>query len=554
MEALLRHHPEKRPFPCAVAATEKSHHSVPILALNRRAASFHLEPGFSITRALARCPQLHILPRDPDAEAHALRDLLELAESLTPDFELTTPDTLTLDLQGSAEFHPRRNASQTNTDHCPLGTWHSRVSELGLPAHLATATTPDLAHLLALSPSSSDSLVFRGPHSRWSRTTIQLSPACDVPQKVFHSLPLQLAQQLPHLALENGTLEICHMWGIHTLGDLAQLPHQDLAERLGPAIAQLHDILHHKLHRPLFLIHPLESFVSTIHLEHPIDSSVALIFFIRKYLQNLCNRLISRYLCCIQIELNLINSNKSLNRLIVRLPEPTASPEIILTPLQARLENLQLSAPVESIELSLTPSESSPAQHQLFGHSIRQPHRLTDTLIRLSALLGDDRIGFPVPHFTHRPDTFHLAPAHRLFSNAGSPPQKQGSVGVPPTYQPQPTQPQGKAPNSSTSHSALATQHSAEGTHPLSRYRPPLEIAVAFDPPKHGHPQPLALLTGPHRGRILKLHGPFPISGHWWSPGESWQQLEWDIQLETHHLLRLSHTPPDLWHLQGHYA
>ncbi|MEP4079672.1 Y-family DNA polymerase [Haloferula sp.] len=544
LEALLRHHPEKRHFPCAVAATEKSHNTVPILALNRRAAAFRLEPGFSMTRALARCPKLLVLPRDPDAEAQALHDLLELAESLTPDFELTTPDTLTLDI--------------SRNPHSPIPDFKSRLSSLGLPAHLATASTPDLSHLLSLSPSSSESLVFRGPHSRWSRATTQPSPVCDVPQSVFHRLPIHLAQNLPHLDLQSATLEITRMWGLRTLGDLSQLPRQDLTERLSPAIAQLHDILHTKLHRPLFLIHPLESFTSTIHLEHSIESSTALIFLTRKYLHNLCNRLISRYLNCTNIHLALRLSNKRLKQVSVELPEPSARPDVLLAPLQARLESLQLSAPIESLELSLTPGESSPGQHQLFGHSIRQPHRLTDTLIRLSTLLGDDRIGFPTPHFTHRPDAFHLNPAHRIFENTAPWHDRPGH---------DPSESRRKATQASTSHSpahrslgeggAPLTQHSREAGSsgpPLSRYRPPLEVSVAFDPPSRGHPQPLALLTGPHRGRILEHHGPFPISGHWWSPPESWQQLEWDIQLETQHLLRLSHTPPDHWHLQGHYA
>ena len=508
-----------------------------------------------MTRALARCPKLLVLPRDPDAEAQALRDLLQLAESLTPDFELTTPNTLILDLSRCA-LDLRSTDSQAKHQHTE--TLKQRLPALGLPAHLATGPTPDISHLLALSPNTSHSLIFRGPHSRWSSAPHTSPPLCDVPQKAFHELPLDLAQALPFLELRTSHLELFSLWGLHTLGDLAKLPRQDLAERLGPSVAQLHDILHAKLHRPLFLIHPLESFTSTIHLEHSIESSIALVFLIRKHLHNLCNRLISKYLSCIRISLELRLSNESLKRISIELPEPSASPEILLAPLQARLESLQLSAPVESIELSLTPGESGPGQHQLFGHSIRQPQRLTDTLIRLSALLGDDRIGFPVPHFTHRPDSFHLAPAHSIFHGSASPrhdrlghdPQSTHRKATPTTTSP----PSSNGARDSSRASREATPDSRASGPPLTRFRPPLEIAVAFDPPKRGHPQPLALLTGPHRGRILKFHGPFPISGHWWSPPDCWQQLEWDIQLETDHLLRLSHTPPDLWHLQGHYC
>ncbi|MEM1082559.1 MAG: DNA polymerase Y family protein [Verrucomicrobiota bacterium] len=559
LEALLRHQPDKRRFPCAVAATEKTDTSVPILALNRRAAAFRLQPGFSITRALARCPQLQVLPRDPEAESLALRDLLEVAESLTPDFELTTSDTLLLKLRGCpgpgqavvaaarSEHQPRRPADagpHPSTPHPPpqsygaagfsLGTFHSCVSRLGLPAQLALGPTPDLAHLFSLCPATSYRLVFRGPSSRWSRGPHLPDPLCDVPQNVFHVLPIALAQALPLLELQTSNFDLLQQWGLRHLGDLAQLPRQDLAERLGPEIARLHDILHAKYHRPLTLVRPIESFTSITQLEHPIESSQALVFLLRKILGNLCNQLNAKYIKAQSIHLELKLENGCLKQIEIHLPEPAITPEILLAPLQSRLESLRLSAPVSTLKLSLISGEASDVQHQLFGHHIRQPHRLTSTFIRLSALLGEDRIGFPVPHFTHRPDSFHLAPAQTLFTRGDQ--REKG--------------------HSCPAAAARGTTHHRPAGLPLSRFRPPLEIAVAFDLPagQRRHPDPLALLTGPHRGRILNSHGPFPLSGHWWSPAESWQQLEWDIELETHHLLRLSHTPPDHWHLQGHYA
>jgi hypothetical protein len=67
------------------------------------------------------------------------------------------------------------------------------------------------------------------------------------------------------------------------------------------------------------------------------------------------------------------------------------------------------------------------------------------------------------------------------------------------------------------------------------------------------HPRPLALLSGPHPGPITKRRGPYPMSGDWWNPQSVWQRLEWDIEMENHHLLRLAFLPPDQWQLEGRY-
>jgi hypothetical protein len=61
------------------------------------------------------------------------------------------------------------------------------------------------------------------------------------------------------------------------------------------------------------------------------------------------------------------------------------------------------------------------------------------------------------------------------------------------------------------------------------------------------------LLNGPHPGEIIDRRGPFPASGDWWRPVESWQRLEWDIQLASRHLLRLVFLTPDAWQLDGIY-
>lgn len=91
------------------------------------------------------------------------------------------------------------------------------------------------------------------------------------------------------------------------------------------------------------------------------------------------------------------------------------------------------------------------------------------------------------------------------------------------------------------------------GPLPLRRFRPPLDVAVAGTG-QGFHLRPQALLTGPHAGLISGLRGPFPFSGDWWNPDTAWRRVEWDIGMESGHLLRLVHLPPGRWQLDGAYA
>lgn len=514
LESLLRHQPEKRRHPCAILSSSIEHRSSVVRHANRAATRCGVHAGLSPTRALARCPELRFLERDPDSEATALRDLLEVTEALTPDFELTTPDTLVLgefqisDLGFQIEGDPHPGFRSQSEIRNPKST----IEALGLPLHLASASTPDLAHLFSLHPATSHVLHFRGAHYRWK------SPA--PLQDQLTALPLAL---LRTFSLSPPQLELLRQWGVQSCADLARLPHQGLAERLGPELARIHDLLHGRHHRLLRLFRPAESIETRVDLDHPLTNSSALILWFRRSLRVLCARLASRYRAASQIELQLELEASPPHLHRHRLPEPSGLPEILLRPLATHLEHLELPSPVTGFLLRLTPCTAHGGQHDLFDRGIAHPHRLVDTLTRLAALLGDDRLGFPVPSFTHRPDTFQLTPAHELFR-----------------------EPRRAAPPPDTSGSRT-------GGHPLSRYRPPVEIAVAFENARP-HPVPLALLTGPHRGRITRRHGPFPLSGQWWNPSQKWQQLEWDVRLESRHLLRLSHTPPDRWHLEGAYA
>ena len=374
----------------------------------------------------------------------------------------------------------------------PLGETFEAMVSNDMELWHAQSVTPDLAHLAALHEATRGRVV--GPAD-------------------LALLPLEV---LGWLGGGGGNLDVLECWGLRTLGDFMQLPRQALAERLGPEVGRWHDVLHGKVCRLLRLHRPPESFSQTYDFEEPAVSLEPLVFVLKRLLHTLAARLAARHLAAARLDLRLVlESGAALSRQL-RLPEPQTAAEGMLPPLLALLESLRLEAPVSGLQLDAATTFATSAQREWFGRSLPQPERWAETLAKLEALLGPGRVGIPVPPASHKPDAFTLHPA-------------AGAAGAFPDA--------GFRPDAAL---------------PLRRYRPPCEVAVASEL-RDGRPRPLALLSGPHPGRIVDWRGPFPASGTWWEPAAAWQRLEWDVQLESHHLLRLVCQTPEHWQLDGIY-
>lgn len=477
--AALRGNPEGRGHPCGILAPagKQADAKLPLLALNRPARATGILPGWQLNRALVRCPDLRLLHRNPAAEAEIREQLVHLGETLTPDLELTSADSIILDL----------SYRRTSADFAMEDLWLPDAEIWN-----GRASSPDLAHLAALQEAT------RGRF---------------IAPPDLAALPLEV---LEAISCENAPLTLLELWGLRTLGDFMALPRQALCERLGPDVGRWHDLLHGKSCRLLRLHRPPESLAQSIEFEDPVISLDPVIFALKRLLHTLSGRLAARHLAARGLDLRLVLEAQPVVFRRIRFPEPQIAVESMLLPLQAMLDSLQLAGAVSGLHLDAESTFATAAQREWFGRHLPQPERWAETLSKLEAMLGPGRVGIPVPPEPFTPDAFTLHPA----VGASHPlPERTARPACPV---------------------------------PLHRYRPPREIAVAHEL-RGRRPWPLALLNGPHAGEIVALRGPFPASGAWWEPEESWQRLEWDIQLASHHLLRLVFQTPDRWQLEGIY-
>ena len=322
-------------------------------------------------------------------------------------------------------------------------------------------------------------------------------------------------------------MAILHKWGIHTLGQLAALDKEQLGARLGPEAVRMWERANGQSHRVLKLIRPPESFEESFEFEHEIETAEPLLFMLRRFLEQLAIRLSAIYLVAKELTLRITFSNsrqdepavagKQVYERVFKIPQPTNDVDLLFRMLQTHLENFRSEHPIVAVALSAEPIKPAREQFGLFETTLRNPHQLSETLARLTALLGSDRIGTPVLEETHRPDAFRMQPFRWDIVESAVP--------------------------SGQSFDALRTAHA---TAALRRFRPAVSASVLQDEDSPAHVRSAEI-----SGKIIAQRGPYFLSGNWWDE-KSWARAEWDLQLQNGELVR-AHERDGVWKIDGVY-
>ena len=305
-------------------------------------------------------------------------------------------------------------------------------------------------------------------------------------------------------------LTILHKWGIHTLGQFAALDREQLGARLGPEAIRMWEWANGQSDRMLKLIRPPSSFEESFEFENEIETAEPLLFMLRRFLEQFAIQLSGIYLVTKELTLRITFTNKQIYERIFKIPQPTNNVDLLFRMLHTHLENFKSEYPIVAVALSARPIKPAREQFGLFETTLRNPHQLSETLARLTALLSTDRVGTPVLEETHRPDAFRIEP----FLWHGLSPHRVGRMPSP--------------------------------RRALRRFRPNVSASVLLD--EEG---PMHLRGADVRGKIIKQRGPFLISGNWWDE-KSWARAEWDLQLEKEKLVR-AHESEGSWKIDGVY-
>lgn len=331
-------------------------------------------------------------------------------------------------------------------------------------------------------------------------------------------------------------------WGLRTIGDVAALPPDDLAARLG------HDGVHWQRlacgsdPRPLVPSAPEERFEEALDLEWPIDGLEPLSFVLGRLLEPLSAHLErrDRGAAVLHVRLHLVTATggtRDVHARSLQLPAPIRDARTLRTLALLDLESHPPSAAIDRVVVAVEPTPGRIVQFSLLTRPLPSPEQISTLMARLNALMGSGRCGSPALADAWRPGAFTVRPfapaeaGHDERPRHLAAPRSAGHdlrLSLPPP---------------------LPDRGAAGPMAALRRFRFPVpaRVRVAGGKPGRVATDRRGLSGGP----VVSCAGPWRTSGAWWIEGASWDRDEWDVALNdgTYRLFRERDT--DQWFVEG---
>jgi len=290
------------------------------------------------------------------------------------------------------------------------------------------------------------------------------------------------------------------------------LPSAELSARLGQMGVVLQRLARGFDARPLVPIVEEARFEASLDLEWPIDDLQALSFVLARLLDPLSAALerADRGAAAIVTELTLVRLKTDTTRAHVRrleLPAPMRDARVLRTLILLDLESHPPAAGIDRVAIRLEPTPARIVQFSLLERAGPQPETIATLLSRLTALMGEERVGAPAMVDSHAPDAFALEPFRgQGRETTGQRPEASG-------------QPVGASTQLAPGPWSLASV--------MRRFRLPVAARIVMAGDR------LACVTtdriGIKGGVVLQCAGPWRSSGHWWE--NAWDRDEYDVAL-----------------------
>lgn len=300
---------------------------------------------------------------------------------------------------------------------------------------------------------------------------------------------------LEHLGLSADERDAFLRLGVDDVGKLARLPVAALRRRFSREAHYLHRVARGELEAPLRPERPCPPEQARESFEEPITDTERLLFFIKRVLGPLLRRLATRQemLAALSVQLTLDRDEQNERgqlREVIRAAAPTLDEMQWMNLLQLRVSTLALGRGVSELYLEAESVRAGFAQNLLFPAAPGAQERVRDieagarALARVRARFGEDAV------VRARLTTGHLPEASYTFEIIRE-------LALPAAYSPR------NAPR-------RLVRRLLEKPQPL--------------PPRPKHEPDGWMLRGLAEGPVVKICGPYVVSGGWW---RSWQQREY---------------------------
>jgi protein ImuB len=456
-QAMLRLRQELRQKPCVVMEGEP-----PLqYACSRNAKAHILGVAHGMTRVeIDTFPSVTVLSRSRAEEAAAKATILECAGTFSPRVEDRSNDhafLCVIDIAGTEKlFGPSAILAKSVLQH---------IKALGVVASIAISSNFHAAICLA-----------RGRSSRTDVAHI----ASGEESAALASLPLAV------LDLSEEHAETFALWGIHTLGMLADLPEKALIARMGQEGKRLRQLARGELPHLFLPMEPDFTLEERMELDTPVELLDSLLFVVGLMLEQLIVRATARILALASVTIILSLEGGASHTRTVRPALPTNDRQLWIKLLHLDLEAHPPQAAILSLTFTAEPGSTSKVQLGLFSPQLPEPARLDVTLARIRAIVGEDCVGRAVLKDTHQPEGFGMEPF---------------------------TVPTGAAsgPLSTPSRAAMRQLRPAETLRVTLREK-----------------QPDAFFFREKRYVVEHVYGPWLMSGGWWGL-TTWRLQQWDL-------------------------
>jgi protein ImuB len=344
-------------------------------------------------------------------------------------------------------------------------------------------------------------------------------------------------------ALDADLVRTFRQWGLRTLGDLAALPADALAARLGQAGVRLHHAARGADPRPLVPHVPEERFEQALDLEWPIEGLEPLSFVLGRLLEPLSAHLErrDRGAAILHVRLHLVT--RAVHERALQLPIPLREARALRTLILLDLESQPPPAAIDRVVVAVDPTPARVVQFSLLARPLPSPEQISTLLARLQALMGETRCGSPAAIDTWRPGACAM------------------SRFAPEELDPMPRE---RRMCDAPARAVRAARPHISGTPvmALRRFRTPVvaRVRAAAGRPTHVTTD----VVGLPGGRVERCAGPWRTAGGWWGgqggqgcegarvrgcegagakvrgcegarvrerEWESWDRDEWDVQL-----------------------
>jgi protein ImuB len=339
-------------------------------------------------------------------------------------------------------------------------------------------------------------------------------------------------------------------WGLRTLGDLAALPADDIAARLGSRETEWQRLARGEDLRPLVPAAPEERFEQSLDLEWPIAELEPLSFVLGRLMEPLEAHLEQRDrgAAVLHVRLHLIKTDgptREVHERSLQLPVPMRDARTLRTLALLDLESNPPAAAIDRVTVAVDPTPARIVQFSLLTRPLPSPEQLSTLMARLHALMGEARCGSPATVDSWEPGAFAMNPFMPPDVNARHPRCD--------------TRRSRDAEVNASSAMSVGDEQAAPPIAALRRFRRPVPVRVHVN---QGRPSSVSIMRGGlSGGAVHACAGPWRTSGAWWEsvdPGsrlprpKPWDRDEWDVALAggpTYRLFRERHS--DKWFLEG---